>query len=181
MRRIWIAGLLLSLMVIGYGLGNNPRQARSPEPVGETGGREPRVSAPNFDLTDLNGASLTLASSRGKVILLNFWATWCPPCKAEIPHFKELYTQYQPKGLEIIGIALDQGGVADVAPFAREQAINYPLVIGNAQVVESYGGIRGIPTTFLIDKKGRIAAKYVGYQDKQVFEKEIRVLLAENL
>lgn len=140
-----------------------------------------RAPAPDFTLNDLNGKPVQLSQSRGKVVILDFWATWCPPCKAEIPHFKELYTQYQPKGLEIIGIALDQGGVADVAPFARELAINYPLVIGNPQVVESYGGIRGIPTTFLIDKKGRIAAKYVGYQDKQVFEKEIQRLLTEAL
>ena len=139
----------------------------------------PRSPAADFTLNDLSGKPVQLSQLRGKVVILDFWATWCPPCKAEIPHFKELYTEYQPKGLEIIGIALDQGGVSDVAPFAREQAINYPLVIGNPQVVESYGGIRGIPTTFLIDKKGRIAAKYVGYQDKQVFETQIQKLLAE--
>ncbi len=139
-----------------------------------------RQTAPDFNLKTLDGKTLQLSALKGKVVLLDFWATWCPPCREEIPHFKELYTQYRGKGLEIIGVALDEGGEKDVAPFARQNQINYPLsATGAQQLAQAYGGIRGIPTTFLIDKQGKIAKKYVGYQDKQVFETEIRALLAE--
>ncbi len=139
-----------------------------------------RPPAPDFNLKGLDGKPIQLSSMKGKVVLLDFWATWCPPCKAEIPHFKELYSQYHGKGLEVIGAALDQGGEKDVAPFAKQNQINYPLAAaGTQELAQRYGGIRGIPTTFLIDKQGRIAQKYLGYQDKAVFEKEIQALLAE--
>ena len=139
-----------------------------------------RPAAPDFTRETLDGKSFQLSALKGKVVLIDFWATWCPPCKAEIPHFKELYDQYRKKGLEVVGIALDAGGEKEVAPFARENQINYPLVATDAQqLAEAYGGVRGIPTTFLIDKQGKIAKKYVGYQDKELFEKEIQALLAE--
>ncbi len=133
--------------------------------------------APDFILPDLNGKSVSLSSFKGKVVILDFWATWCPPCREEIPHFKALYAAYHSKGLEVIGVALDQGGVGDVAPFAKDNGINYPLVIGNEAVVQAYGGIRGIPTTFIIDRQGRIVQKYVGARDKKVFEEAIQPLL----
>lgn len=140
----------------------------------------PRQPAADFNLKTLDGKSLQLSALKGKVVLLDFWATWCPPCRQEIPHFKELYDQYRGKGLEIIGVALDDGGEKDVAPFARQNQINYPLVAaGGQELAQRYGGIRGIPTTFLIDKQGRIAKKYIGYQSKEVFEKEIQRFLAE--
>lgn len=143
-------------------------------------GQGPRPPAPDFNLKTLDGKTLQLSALKGKVVLLDFWATWCPPCREEIPHFKELYDQYRGKGLEIIGVALDDGGEKDVAPFAQKNQINYPLSVTGAQELgQRYGGIRGIPTTFLVDKQGRIAQKYVGYQSKQVFEKEIQALLAE--
>jgi len=140
----------------------------------------PRQPAPDFNLKTLDGKSLQLSALKGKVVLLDFWATWCPPCREEIPHFKELYDQYRGKGLEIIGVALDDGGEKDVAPFARKNQINYPLSVTGAQELgQRYGGIRGIPTTFLIDKQGRIAKKYIGGQSKEVFETEIQALLKE--
>ena len=143
----------------------------------QQGARKPAF---NFNLKTLDGKSLQLSALKGKVVLLDFWATWCPPCAEEIPHFKELYDQYRGKGLEIIGVALDDGGEKDVAPFAQENKINYPLSATGAQeLAQAYGGVRGIPTTFLIDKQGRIAQKYIGYQSKEVFEKEIQALLAE--
>ncbi len=148
-----------------------PKEAVGPT----TSGRQ----APNFRLSDLDGGEIELSSLRGKVVLVDFWATWCPPCREEIPHFRELYTKYKGKGLEVIGISLDQGGVSAVKSFAQDNRINYPLAMGNDQLVKAYGGIRGIPTTFLIDKKGQIAQKFVGYREKAVFEKEIQALLTE--
>ena len=139
-----------------------------------------RSPAPDFTVTDLNRTTVQLSALRGKVVLIDFWATWCPPCKAEIPHFKELHSAYRAKGLEVIGLSLDQGGPAEVAAFVKQQGILYPVALATPAIVQAYGGIRGIPTTFLVDKRGRIAEKYVGYQDKKVFEEKIVALLAES-
>lgn len=138
-----------------------------------------RPEAADFKLTDLNGNLLSLSALKGKVVLLDFWATWCPPCREEIPHFMELYSAYKGKGLEMVGLSVDQGGPAVVTQFAKENSISYPMAMADIRLTQAYGGIRGIPTTFLIDKTGRIAKKYVGYQDKKVFEREIQSLLAE--
>lgn len=181
-KRTWMVlsiavyfGIVVSWVVTAEGAGQFGRDQSiiKPKTLKE------RQVAPDFQLKDLNGQPLSLSDSKGKVVLLDFWATWCPPCVAEIPHFKELYAQYKDKGFEIIGVSLDQEGVKVVGPFAKKNAIQYPIVIGNDQVTRSYGGIRGIPTTFLIDRKGKIAQKYVGYHDKKVFEESIVLLLAE--
>ena len=133
--------------------------------------------APNFVLKNLHGKTVKLSDFQGKVIILDFWATWCPPCQAEIPHFVELQKDYGEKGLQIIGISLDRGRLKVVKSFARKYKINYPVLLGNIEVTQKYGGIRGIPTTFIIDQKGRIVKKFVGYRDKKIFESEIKKLL----
>jgi cytochrome c biogenesis protein CcmG/thiol:disulfide interchange protein DsbE len=133
--------------------------------------------APDFTLPALDGKPFRFSNQRGKVIILDFWATWCPPCRAELPHFKSLYEQYNQKGLQIVGVALDDGGAEVVRPFVEDNDIKYPILIGNQEVVEDYGGIRGIPTTFVVDRKGHIIKKFVGYQDKEVFESAIKELL----
>jgi peroxiredoxin len=133
--------------------------------------------APQFNLTDTNGKSVKLSDYKGKVIILDFWATWCPPCRAEIPNFVELQKEYGKQGLAVIGVSLDQGGVAGVADFAKAQGINYPIVMGNQDVADTYGGIQAIPTTFIIDKDGNIAARHEGFTDKSEFEAEIKKLL----
>ncbi|MGD2279165.1 MAG: TlpA disulfide reductase family protein, partial [Candidatus Omnitrophota bacterium] len=117
------------------------------------------------------------SSTRGKVVILDFWATWCPPCTAEIPHFVELYKEYRERGLEIVGVALDRGGASTVKPFAERNGMNYTVVIGDQRITADYGGIRGIPTTFVVDRQGRIAQKFVGYREKEVFEEAIKSLL----
>lgn len=149
-------------------------QASLPTPS-PTGRRE----APDFRLTDLEGKPLQLSALRGKVVLLDFWATWCPPCRAEIPHFNELYTAYRAQGLEVIGLAMDQEGPGVVRPFVRENRVSYPIAMDDSRISRAYGPIHGIPTTFLIDRQGRIVKKFMGYQEKAVFEREIRTLLSE--
>ena len=136
-----------------------------------------KKEAPDFTLVNIAGGNLTLSAYRGKVVLLDFWATWCPPCKKEIPHFIELYDTYGDQGLEVIGVSLDQGGQQVVEGFADEYSIDYPLVMADGEIAAAYGGIRGIPTTFLIDRKGMIVQKFVGYRDKEVFESAIKPLL----
>jgi thiol-disulfide isomerase/thioredoxin len=133
--------------------------------------------APNFTLPRIGGGTFSLSSFKGKVIIVDFWATWCPPCRMEIPHFIDLYNEYRDKGLEIVGVTLDEGGESVVSEFRDQYKINYTLVLGDEKVAQNYGGIRGIPTTFIIDKKGNIVNKHIGYTDKQVFEDEIKSLL----
>lgn len=135
------------------------------------------TKAADWTLKDLEGKEVKLSDFKGKVVILDFWATWCPPCRKEIPHFVELQKEYGDQGLAIVGISLDEGGAEAVKPFAEKYEINYAVVMGDQEVAMSYGGIEAIPTTFVIDKEGKIVSKHVGYADKETFEKEIKPLL----
>lgn len=148
------------------------RNAEEPAPSGDN-----LPAAPHFSLPNLKGKAVRLSDFRGKVILLNFWATWCPPCREEIPRFIELYNQYRGHGFQMIGVSLDTVGPAVVEEFARKYGINYPILIANEEVVEEYGGVRGIPTTFVIDRQGKVFQKYTGYREKETFERVLRGLL----
>ncbi|MBU1061401.1 MAG: TlpA family protein disulfide reductase [Candidatus Omnitrophica bacterium] len=133
--------------------------------------------APDFTLFDMEGRQKKLSDFEDKVIILDFWATWCPPCKAEIPHFIALYDEYKDEGLEIIGVVLDKDAENSIGYFAKEYGINYTILLGNRVVTDLYGGIVSIPTTFVIDRDGRIRKRYIGYRDKEVFKKDIKELL----
>lgn len=137
----------------------------------------PSKAAPSWELKDLDGKTVKSSDFDGKVVILDFWATWCPPCKAEIPGFVELQKQYGDKGLVVIGVSLDEQGPAVVKPFMKQLGMNYPVVMGDAKIVQDFGGIEGIPTTFIIDRSGNIVAGHVGYVAKETFEKEITPLL----
>ncbi len=152
-----------------------PTQPVADSTPSTTGGKP----APAFTLQDLNGKNVSLADFRGKVVILDFWATWCPPCVKEIPHFIELYEQYKDKGFAMVGISLDQAGISVVKSFAQKFQINYPILMTDGRVDKAYGGIQSIPTTFVIDSAGNISKKYVGYIDKAVFENDIKALLAK--
>jgi len=133
--------------------------------------------APDFALSNLEGKTIRLSDFKGKVIILDFWATWCPPCRAEIPHFNKLHQIYSDKGLAVVGISVDEGGKNVVKPFVEEFKIPYPILLGNEKVARDFGGIRGIPTTFIINKNGEIIKKLVGYHDQEEFESIIKPLL----
>src|SRR5581483_2653059 len=137
-----------------------------------------RKPAPDFVLSDLNGKRLTLAEYKGKVVLLNFWATWCDPCRREIPRFIELQKEYGGRGLQVVGISLDDDAKA-VPPFYREYKMNYPVAVGDAKLAESFGNILGLPVNFLVDRDGRIAARHLGEADIPQLENEIRDLLRD--
>jgi len=132
--------------------------------------------APDFSLPDLTGHPVTLSSYRGKVVLLDFWATWCEPCRDEIPGFVQLQNEYGSHGLQIIGISMDDT-VTPVRDFYQRFHINYPVIMGGAKMGELYGGVLGLPIAFVIGKDGRILAKHIGAISMEVVEKEIRASL----
>jgi len=133
--------------------------------------------APTFSLKAADGTVVDLAKLKGKVVMVNFWATWCPPCRAEIPDFMKVYDEYKSKGLEIIGVSLDQDGWDDVRPFLKKNPINYPIVIGDGKLAQAYGGVEAIPTTFFIDKAGNIVTKHIGGMRKTALEGYLKNLL----
>ena len=134
-------------------------------------------AAPEWQLKDLDGKPVKLSDFNGKVVILNFWATWCPPCRKEIPTFVSLQKQYGDKGLVVIGVSLDEKGPVAVKPFVSKMAINYPIVMGDPKTAADYGGIAVVPTTFVIDRNGKIAAEHQGDAERATFEAEIKPLL----
>jgi thiol-disulfide isomerase/thioredoxin len=149
-------------------------------------GADPMLSCPadakpanfNFTLKDLAGKDVSLTEFKGKVLLLDFWATWCGPCKVEIPHFIEFQNKYGKDGLQIVGISVDDT-LDKLEPYVREMKMNYPILqgLGHDDVQDAYGPILGIPVSVLISRDGKICATHTGLTGKDVFEREIRALL----
>jgi thiol-disulfide isomerase/thioredoxin len=135
---------------------------------------------PDFESTDASGARFRLSDSMGKVILLNFWATWCRPCKEEIPWFVEFQRHHADHGFAVIGISLDEDGWKAVRPAMESQKINYRVAIADSELVQKYGGLESLPQSMLIDRKGRLLVKHVGITSKSQYEREIvRALWSE--
>jgi len=170
MRKVFlIAALILAAIAAFYFL------RRGHEHPGMAAIKE-HPFAPDFTLPQLDGPELRLSSFRGKVVLLDFWATWCVPCREETPHFVELQQKYADRGLQIIGISMDDGP-EPVRGFYRQFHMNYPVAMGNAKTGELYGGVLGLPIAFLIGRDGRIVARYMGATDAAVFEKAVTRVL----
>ncbi len=132
--------------------------------------------APDFKLNGLDGKAVTLAGSKGKVILLNFWATWCGPCRAEIPDLVELQNKYKDR-LQILGLVVDDDDPDAIKKFTEKFEINYPVAIATNDIRMQYGGIAALPTSFVLDAEGRIVQKHEGLRDPVLYETEIRSLL----
>lgn len=164
--RIVVCGLLLVLLSALAG-------CRSSAPKGRAG-----AGAPDFTVTDIHGKKLSLADYRGKVVLLDFWATWCAPCLEEIPHFVEMQQQLGAQGFQTIGISMDDGP-KPVLQFYQDHKLNYPVAVGDAKLADSYGGILGLPVTFVINRDGQIRKKFVGATDPAVIEQEVVAALKQ--
>jgi peroxiredoxin len=138
-----------------------------------------RKPAPEFALKDADGKTVKLSDYKGKVVLLNFWATWCGPCKMEIPWFIDFEKEYKDKGFAVLGVAMDDDGWDAVKPYLEEKKVNYRVVLGNDQVAEQYGGVGSLPTSILIDRDGRIATVHVGLVSKSEYRNDIIQLLEQ--
>jgi thiol-disulfide isomerase/thioredoxin len=155
------------------------RIARNNRANGPANGQLIGAVAPDFELQTLDGRSLRLSSLRGKAVLLNFWATYCSPCKVEMPWFVELQKEYGPQGFQIIGVAMDDASTDDIAKFAKDMGVNYPILLGKEAVGLSYGGVNVLPTTFFLDRDGKVIAREFGLQSRSVFVDHIKEALSQ--
>ncbi len=159
-----------------------PAEKQADSQAAVAAGSEPASDLPSggvlsFTLTNLDGRPVSLSDYRGKVVLVDFWATWCGPCRQAVPHLKELYAEHKDRGFEILAIAMDENGSEVVPPFVQSNGITYPILYGDSKVEALFGGIFGYPTTFIINRQGEIADKALGYRPKQYFEEKLRTLL----
>jgi peroxiredoxin len=145
-----------------------------------TADRSKAKVAPDFALRALDGRTVNLSDFRGKAVLLNFWATWCAPCRIEMPWLVEFYKQYQSQGLDIVGVSMDDSGQETaIAEFIKERNVNYPILIGNNEVANLYGGLRFLPQTLFIDRGGNIVKTIYGIKSKEDFEHSIKEFVGE--
>jgi len=194
-RTPWLVVVLAALAVTALSLSGCGRREGSPstEEHASPGTEVPSVSEvrsdtgtargqypPAFTLQDLDGNNVALDDFEGKVVVLDLWATWCPPCRQEIPFLVSLYEEFKDQGLVVVGIGLDQGGAGALRPFVEANRVVYPILVGDRSIQAAYG-VTGIPTTFIIGRDGRIAAKQVGYHPSMAegMRAEIEKLLAE--
>jgi thiol-disulfide isomerase/thioredoxin len=146
--------------------------------ISATGGPKPGAPAPDFALQSLDGKTVRLSDFRGKAVLLNFWATWCTPCRLEMPWFVELQKQYGPQGLEVLGVAMDDAGKDKIAKFAQDMGVNYPVLLGKESVGDEYGGVEYLPTSFYIDRDGKVVARVFGLRSRSDIEDWIKEALS---
>jgi len=176
--------LLLTASLIGIVVGCSTTAS---EPSGKTASGVPDYGpAPAVTFQALDGQSVSLESLRGKVVLVNFWATWCEPCRAEIPELIEFQRKYAPRGFTVLGVAMDQEGKSVVGPFvAKPQfqvdgqtvAMDYPIMLGNDAIAAKFGGILGLPTSYMISKDGKVVMKVIGIIDGKTVDQMIQKLL----
>jgi peroxiredoxin len=137
--------------------------------------------APDFALQSLDGKTIKLSDFRGKAVLLNFWATWCEPCKIEMPWFVDFEKKYGSQGLEVVGVAMDDASPAEISSFAQKLGVNYPVLIGKEEVGAQYGGIEYLPSTFYISRDGKILDHVFGLVSRSEIESDIQKALGHEV
>jgi thiol-disulfide isomerase/thioredoxin len=166
--------LIVVILVVAFGIYFGYHQARRQGAMSHATKSGP---APDFALTSLDGTTMRLSDFRGKAVLLNFWATWCGPCKIEMPWFVDLQKEYGSQGLQIVGVAMDDASKEDIAKFAKDMGVNYPILIGKESVGQAYGGVPALPESFFISRDGKIVDKIIGLEGKADIEEAIKKTL----
>ena len=169
----FIAAIVAAMLFVGI------RMARNNRMNGPGNGQLIGSLAPDFELPALDGKKVKLSDLRGKAVLLNFWATYCGPCKIEMPWFVELQKEYGPQGFQIVGVAMDDASTEEIAKFAKEMGVNYPILIGQDSVAQSYGGVSVLPTTFFIDRDGKVTAREFGLRSRSDFVDDIKKAMSQ--
>lgn len=182
-RKILIIGLALTLGAVAlflYERSRGPVTTTEVDPSTLVPAPAPAIRgtvAPEFELPDVNGTVVKLSDFKDKVVLVNFWATWCAPCEIETPWFVEFDKKYGDAGLEIVGISLDEDGVEPVKQFMEKYNIEYNIVMGNEDTAQTFGGVIGLPTTFIVDQQGKFYSMHRGLVSKDIYVEEIEELL----
>lgn len=180
-RNIFILMLVIFTVTLMLFVGRKAAQNRAASGQPLTGHSLQGAAAPDFELKSIDGKTVRLSDYRGKAVLLNFWATWCPPCKIEMPWFVDLQKQYGAEGLQVVGIAMDDDAEkqADkIGGFAKEMNLNYVVLLGNDKVGDAYGGVEGLPTTFYIGRDGKIVNAVSGLISHSEIEENVKKALA---
>jgi peroxiredoxin len=181
--RIGVIIAIVVLGILGYGyltdinsmvLAENQSNQQNSDSTAE---QPEKFEAPDFTLKNIEGKDIRLSDLKGKIVFINFWATWCGPCRTEVPAFVELQEKFGAENLAILGISVDQGDLSVVKEFAKSYNINYEILYANAEVVGTYGGIRSIPTTFVVDRDGYLRDRKVGFPGKDYFVQVVKFLM----
>src|SRR3954468_5005522 len=165
-----VAVIAAALLYVGFHMAP-PSGPDAPPILGKT------TPAPDFTLEKLDGGSMKLSDLRGKAVVLNFWATWCGPCKIETPWLVEMQNQYGAQGLQVVGVAMDDSGKDDIAKFAKDMGVNYPVLLGKEAVGDEYGGVPALPESFFIGRDGKIVDKIIGLKGRGEIEDAIKKAL----
>jgi cytochrome c biogenesis protein CcmG, thiol:disulfide interchange protein DsbE len=166
--------LIIALVVTGCG-SNESKSTPMAKAVA------PKSAAPEFELERVAGGTLKSDELKGKITIVDFWATWCEPCITEIPNYNAIRASYADKGVEVLGVTVESGPLKDIKPKVEEFQMKYPVIVGDEKIVEGFGGLIGFPTTFIVDKNWRVYKKYLGMtkNKKEMIEKDLEKLIAE--
>ncbi|HUK49195.1 MAG TPA: TlpA disulfide reductase family protein [Terriglobales bacterium] len=170
-----VVAMVISIMLV-FGI-QRAHKAR----ITTTAGKLQGHLAPDFTLNTPDGRTMKLSDFRGKAVLLNFWATWCEPCKVEMPWFVDLQNKYGPQGLQILGVAMDDASPGEIQSFARKLGVNYPVLLGKEDVGTEYGGLEYLPSTFYIDRSGKIVDHIFGLVSRSEIETDIQKALGQQV
>jgi thiol-disulfide isomerase/thioredoxin len=171
MALVFVAVVAAGMLYFGFHMA---RRSGADHPPGIGYG----TPAPNFTLETLDGKNLSLSDLRGKAVIVNFWATWCGPCKIETPWLVELQNQYGAQGLQVVGVAMDDSGKDEIEKFAKEMGVNYPVLIGKEAVGDAYGGVPALPESFFVGRDGKIVDRIIGLKGRGEIEDSVKKALS---